>query len=154
MHYTHDSIKIPSTCTTFAAIFIDETFASLAQVHPGSQAFNVLLNKLDRIYGSKPNANILNRIQSSQVACGTAYSEYLLAYRFHVIELMTGDTMHHPLAGAVVEAVRDALHWYFYTMRLLLFTGATANDRCFMSLNRLWRHLDTYLYTILTEYNL
>lgn len=54
VRYTHDAVKDPtSTCTTFVDALMDETFASLAQGHPGPYTFHLLLRKLERTYGSK-----------------------------------------------------------------------------------------------------
>lgn len=55
--------------------------------------------------------------------------------------------MYLPLVGAVVGAVRENLHRYFYALGLQLSTGATANNRYFASLHQVWQHLDTCLYT-------
>lgn len=89
---------------------MDETFASLAQSNPGPDEFSILLDKFDRACGSKSNANVLNHIQSFEIACGTAYGEYLPACHSHLTDLMTSDPMYLPLVGAVVEAVHNNLH--------------------------------------------
>lgn len=86
---------------------MDETFASLAQGHLRPHAFDLLLIKLDRAYGSKPRTNILRCIKSFDVTYGTSYIEYLPAYRSLIIDLLTGDPVYRLLVGTVIVAVRD-----------------------------------------------
>lgn len=94
----------------FVETIMDETCASLAQAHPDPDAFNVLLIKVNRAYASNPNTDILNRIQSFEVAYGTAYSEYLPAYRSYVTDLTMGCPTYPSLVGADIAAVRDNLY--------------------------------------------
>lgn len=56
--------------------------------------------------------------------------------------------MYRLLVGAVVSAVRVNLNRYFHHLLVLrLVIGVTASTRYFTSLDHLWQHLETCIYS-------
>lgn len=99
---------------------MNETSASLVPGHPGPHAFNLLRNKLDRAYGSKPDVKILNRVDSLDVAYRTPYGEY--CPHIVVMSQMTEDPMNLLLVEPIVGTVHNNLRRYFYILGLRWFT--------------------------------